>query len=293
MAADASAAGSRVHVQERNPNGSRAGSVKGLLAGSHGPGQPLFHALALRSRDYEYFYEDFTATAITATTSIFTAGTPHTWAYAESNAGATDPAKLTPTAADSSAMSLATTANTYNQTLLGPKMYTANKYAFFEVRLKVSQVTDYAMSIGFADAIPASAASIVTDIDTPAVATVADGALYAIDISQTLKTAALVAIGTSTAVSKVNVAPTSAPFGVPTAATYFTVRVSLTGNGQTSGVSVARLWINDALVAENTGGPDGEKLLCPVLFQGSPGGTALTSTIDYLMCGQQKAGSPF
>jgi len=272
----------------------KIGRIKDLLRGRLGPNSAVFHALAQFSPDYEYFYEDFTASAITATTGPFTTGARHTLTYAESNAGATDPAKLAPTTVQTSDMRLATTANAYNQTIVGPTMYNADKNPFIEVRFRISQITDYAMTIGFANAIPASAAPIVADIDTPSVTTVADGAFYAIDISQTLKTAALVVIGTSTAVSKVVVAPTGAPFGIPTVDTYCVVRVQLEGNGQISGPSAVKLFVNDALVAEKTtGGPDSEKLLLPVIFQGSPGGTALTTDYDYIRCGQHKAASPF
>lgn len=289
MAADASTPSSRVQSQLR----SRIGRIKGLLAGPHGPGSPVFEHLVERSSDYELFYEDFDATVITATTGPFTAGVRHTLTYAESNAGAGDPAKLAPTRTQTSDLKLDTTANAYNQSIIGPKMYVADHYPFIEVRFMVSKITGYQMTIGFADAIAASAGVIVSDIDTPGVATVADGAFYAIDVSQTLATAALVAVGTSTAVSKVNVAPTTAPFGIPTVSTYLTVRVTLEGNGQVSGPSIARLFINDALVATNTGGPDSEKLLSPVFYQGALSGATLESDIDYIKCGQQKAGSPF
>ena len=289
MTADASVPSSKLLNHTLKP---KQGRIRALLAGQHGPGEPLFEAAAQGSPDMEYWYEEFDATAITASTGPFTAGAKHTLTYAESNALATDPAKLAPTAADSSAMSLATSANAYRQSIIGPAMYTADKYPFFEVRIKVSQITDYAMVIGFANAIAGSAGAIVSDIDTPAVATVADGAFYAIDISQTLKTAALVAVGTSTAVSKVNVDPTTAPFGIPTVDTYFIVRLVLAGTGVQGGASTAYLFVNDRLVATNVGGPDSEKLLAPVFWQASNTGTALTSTHDYWRAGQFKAGAP-
>lgn len=288
MAADTGAVSDRITPTRRQ----RTGRVKDLRAGQHGPGEPIYHALAERSPDFDFYFEDFSANAITATTGPFVAGGAHTWAYAESNAGATDPAKLAPSTTKTSAMTLATSANAYNQTLLGPKMYNADKFPFIEVGMWFSQVTDMQFTLGFADAIPASAAAIVADIDTPSVTTVADGAFYAIDISQTLKTAALVCVGTSSAVNKVVVAPTAAPFGVPTLATFIRIRVQLEGTGVISAPSIARLFINDALVAENFAGPDSEKMLCPVILQGSPGGTAFVGDYDYIKCVQQKAGSP-
>lgn len=289
MTADASVPSSRLLNHTLKP---RQGRIKSLLSGQHGPGEALFEAAAQFSPDYEYFYEDFTAGVITATTGPFAAGTANTLAYAESNAAAVDPAKLAPTAADSSSMSVYTSANAYGQTVAGQKMYTADKFPFFEVRLKVSQVTGFAMAVGFADAIPASAA-IMFNIDTPTVTTVADGAFFAIDLSKTLKTAALIAVGTSTAVSKVNVNPVTAPFGVPTAATFVTIRVQLAGNGQQLGPSIASLFVNDALVATNLGGPDSEKLLLPFIYNASTAGVASNMDIDYIRAGQFKAGAPF
>ncbi len=289
MAADASTA-TQVNPTRRV----KTGRVKDLKAGQHGPNEPIFHALVEQSLDMEVFTEDFDWTTITASAGPFLAGSSHQFTYAESNAGATDPAKLAPTRVKTSAMTLATTAvATYAQSvILGSKKYFADAFPFVELGLWVSQVTDFSMVIGFADAIAASAGDIVSDIDTPAVATVADGAFYAIDTAQTLKTAALVCVGTSTAVSKTVVSPTAAPFGVPTAATFIRIRVQLEGNGQVLGPSTARLFVNDALVAENFGGPDSEKLLVPVFFHKTPGGTALVTDIDYVKVGQMKPGAP-
>lgn len=289
MTADASKAGSKILSTLRTRS---VGRIKSLLGGQIGPGTPMFESAVLRSPDYEYFCFDFTETSITASTGPFLSSNPFALVYAESNAGATDPAKLTPTAASSSDLSLATSANAYSQSIITTKMFTADKYPWVEVRFQVSTVASgTALVIGFADAIAASAGAIVSDIDTPAVATVADGAFYAIDTAQTLTTAALVAVGTSTAVSKTNVAPTSAPYGVPTASTYLTVRVELEGNGVQGSPAIARLFVNDALVAINTGGPDSEKLLSVVFWQLGPA-AGLTTLIDYIRGGQQKAGSP-
>lgn len=291
MAADANIP-NRYLNRELKPYSGRA---KDLIGGPHGPKTSIFNTLLHRTPDYDYFEEDFQWESISATTGPFTSGNPNAFTYAESNMGATDPAKLTPTEADPSAMALATSANAYAQSVtIGTKRFTANCRAWFEARLKVSQVTDFSMVIGFADAIAASAGAVVSDIDTPAVATVADGAFYAIDISQTLKTAALVVVGTSTAVSKVNVAPTAAPFGVPTASTYFIVRVELRGDQTAAGPSDVYLYINDYLAATaRAAGPDSANLMLPVFWHKSNTGTALTTTIDYVRGGQQKALSPF
>jgi hypothetical protein len=272
----------------------RAGRLLDLAASpTAGPGTPQFRADMLFTPEYEYWFCDFSATAITAATSIFTAGMEHTWAYAESASNPADPSKLTPTRIQSSDMRFsAFAAAAHSQTMLGPKMYSANKNPFVEVRLQTSSITDLNLNIGFADAIPAAAAKIVSDIDTPAVTTMADGAIYAIDPSQTLVTAALVCVGTSTAVNKVNVAPVTAPFGVLTAGVYAIIRVELVGNGQISGKSVANLYINDVLAATSANGPDSEKLLSPVILTLTPA-TALNVDIDYIRCGQQKALSPF
>lgn len=289
MTADASAAAHKILNTLRTRS---VGRIKSLLSGQIGPGTAMFEAAVLNSPDYEYFCHDFTETAITASTGPFLSSNPFALVYAESNAGATDPAKLTPTAASSSDLALATTANAYAQTIQTTKMFTANKYPWIEIRFQIDTVASgTSVVFGFADAIAASAGSIVSDIDTPAVATVADGALYAFDTAQTLTTAALVAVGTSTAVSKVNVAPTAAPYGIPTVNTYITVRVELEGDGVQGDPAIARLFVNDALVATNTGGPDSEKLLTAVFYQLAPA-AGMTAKIDYIRGGQLKAGAP-
>jgi len=293
MAADASVPASKLQPTLRP----KVGRVKDLLGGTHGPGSPMFHALAQNTPDYMYHYDDFQQLTITAV--VLAADMRYGWTYAETAGTPDDPSKLAPSITAPSCLLLnSTAASGYLHNLQGPKMYTPDMNPFFEVRLRETQVTDFVLGVGFANALPASSA-VLSDIDTPTFATAADGAMYWIDTSQTLTTAALVVKGTTAsagAATKVVVSPTAAPFGVPTAAAFTIIRIELQGNGQDLGPSVARLFINDALVATSTVGPDSEKLLLPFIFSGAPTGGSSTNVacaVDYVRVGAQKPLSPF
>lgn len=281
---------------ELKPN---AGRSKDLIGGPHGPKTALFRAISERTPDFEHYYEDMEWATITASAGPFASGAQHGWTYAETAGTPDDPSKVTPTRVLSSCMLLNSTAVAgYMHNMQGPAKYTADNNPFIEVRLVETQVTDFLLGVGFANALPASSA-VLGDIDTPTFTTAADGAMYWIDTSQTLKTAALVVKGTTAsagAATKVVVAPTAAPFGVPTAGSFVIIRVELRGNGQQLGASTVNLYVNDALVATSFVGPDSEKLMLPFIFSGAPTGGSSTNVacnIDYIKCGQQKALSPF
>lgn len=256
-----------------------------------GPMSSIYQELALRTKDFEYFREEFLGA--TAAEAI---GSTKVLQYAEANAGATDPAKLTPTTLHTSSVQLASTANAgYFQNLVGQKNIDADHNPFIEVRFSIDTVTKSAVFMGFVDTVPASAAVIVSDIDTPAFGGgISDAAVMGFDAGQTLTTLALVTVGTSTAAGKTNGAPTGAPWGVPTAGlgNYVRYRIELRGD-LAGGVSTAYAYVNDLLVASRAG-PDGGKLLTPVFWAGpAVDGTGDTVDIDYIEFGQQKALTPF
>lgn len=272
----------RSSIQRARPEGGRSSKVKGLLRGPHGPGSPVFEALAYLTDDFEVVMVDFLNS--TTVTEVAADGP---LVYAESVAG-NSIAKLTPTAARPShaLITLAADAGaTSAVTLSGQKMFLAEQNPFVEVKFDIDDVTNYEFAFGFVDAVPASAADILGDIDTPTLAGgIADAAVIGIDTEQTLATAAFVTIGTSTSVGKTNVAPTTAPFGIPTVNTSIIYRVELRNDR-------AFAFINGQLVAERTG-PDTAKLLTPVVLWASKANDAIAVRCDYIKFGQERVGAP-
>ncbi len=293
MTADASIPSTKLRPEFRP----KLGRIRDLLSGQHGPGEPLFNAEAIQAKDCLYHYDDFQQTTITA--AVLAADMRYGWTYAETAGSPDDPSKLAPTRVDPSALLLNSTAVAgYMHNLQGQKAYTPDMNPWFEVRLSETQITDFMLGIGFANALPASSATL-GDIDTPTFLTAADGAMYWIDTSQTLKTAALVVKGTTAsagAATATTIAPVTAPFGIPTAGAYVIIRVELIGNQQQLGPSKVNLFVNDALVATSLVGPDSEKLLLPFIFSGAPAGgsgTNVACAVDYVEVGAQKPLSPF
>lgn len=304
MPTDASAATTLVNPPLRP----KIGRTVDLATGRNGRNDPLFYAAAQFSPDYEYYFEDFTAEEYDINIGPFAPGAPHTWQYAEivsasaAPGQAFHPRKVEPTALRSSCIRFLTSANAgYRHSIRGPLMYTANKSAFIEVRLIETQVTSFMLAVGFANDLPYAAASL-GDIDTPAMSNISDAMFYYIDNSQDFTTAALLGRGTTgAAVTKVNV-PTggAAPLTIPTAGAFVTIRVEAVGQSgpgaETTVAAIGYLFVNDSLVATHTAGPDGSALLRPFIFSGAPtagAGTTVTCDLDYIRCGQQKAGSPF
>lgn len=277
-------------VLNTQPN-PRLRRVRNLLAGPHGPGSPIFQELAKHTKDMTYFYEDFVAA-----TAAEAVGSSKVWQYAESTGAPVDVAKVTPTFALGSYVQLDTnTTDAANMELLGPKLFVAKANPFFECRFQIDTALandTYELTMGFVDAVPASAGDIGGDIDTPTFGGgIADAAVFHMDGDETLKTAAAMTIGTSTAVGKTTL-PTAAPFGLPTLNVDVTYRVELRSAPANSSVSQAYFFINDALVAQRVG-PDAEKLLTPVFLLGVRSTTRVIAKIDYLEIGQEKSGAPF
>jgi hypothetical protein len=270
----------RSAILNARPTG-RVGKAKGLKTGQHGPGEALYQAAAVLGLDFERIRIDFTNNS---TVTEVAADGP--LAYAESVAGNAI-AKLTPTAARPSHAQLTIAADagaTSAITLAFPKMALAEQNPWIEAKFDMDDVTNIELSLGFVDAVPASAADILGDIDTPTFAGgIADAAVIGLDTEQTLTTAALVTIGTSTAVGKTTL-PTAAPVGVPTINVQVIWRVELRNDRVFA-------FVNGILVAERTG-PDIAKLLTPVFLIASKANDALEGRLDYIEFGQERVGAP-
>ena len=121
-----------------------------------------------------------------------------------------------------------------------------------EIAIQTDIVADFNLEVGFASAVPGSNASVVSDVDTPAIT--ADAAILTVDTDQTLTTLAFVTDG-STANQDVKATTISGAPGLtngnfPVAATYMVVRIELSGNS-------AYCYINGKLVASHDDDPQG------------------------------------
>jgi hypothetical protein len=254
------------------------GHVRRLRQGPHGPGSPLFDEVARQSLDFEVYHFDFGEAS--AAESI---GATKFWQYAESTGTITDFAKLTPTAAKPSVIQGSTEAtNGQNMELVGPKMFISEAHPWIEVCFAINQ-TNVELTMGFVGGtVPASAGPILGDIDTPTLAGgVGPSAFIGLDRAETLQTAALLTYD-GTTVRRVNVGPTSAPFGVPTPGTYVIYRVELR-NGK------AYVFINGSLVAESVDDAvSTTTLMAPVVFFGTRAASILSPEIDYINVGQER-----
>jgi|FLYL01.1.fsa_nt_gi hypothetical protein len=252
-----------------------AGKVKGIKAGPHGPGSPLFEAVALNSiSDFERFREDFLVAD-----SADVVGATKVLNYAESNVNAFI-TKLTPTATRTSAVRLSTSAtNNVNVELVATSaMLLAEQHCWVEICFAPSRVTDLEITVGLVSSVLASAGDILADIDVPSLAGgIADAAVIGLDTAETLQVAALV---TRDGVTTRKVNLTSNGLG---AANEFVIwRVELR-NGK------AYAFVNGGKVAESvdnavrTG-----QLLSPVFLFGTRAASDLQIDVDYIEFGQER-----
>lgn len=160
-------------------------------------------------------------------------------------------------------------------------MFDAARNPGMEVRLQFDTVTDSpVVEIGFHDPATNEYAININDIDTPTLNSngVTDSIFYCVDgdTAQTLKSAALVTVGTTDVVAKVvmGASPGSMPF---TAATWSTVLVQ--------GYANKAYAIQDANLQTAAGiatGPDAGVVMLPYVLVGTRTTTAVFPLIDYI-----------
>jgi hypothetical protein len=125
------------------------------------------------------------------------------------------------------------------QTLRTDLIWTGDQNCGMEIRFKVDNVTSLQHEIGFTDALSASTASAINDIDTPTITNgAADVALIGGDTGQTLSTLAFITDGSTT---NMNTTKTNLGTRAITNATYITYRVQLTG--VSSAVSASNAYV--------------------------------------------------
>lgn len=147
-------------------------------------------------------------------------------------------------------------------------------------RFKISVLTGgYNLEFGLIDAVPGSNGPGIADVDTPT-ATMADGALFTIDVDQTLKTFSAATAGTSFTTTATTLA--SPALTALSADTYATFMIQMIGNA-------AYFYTNGTLCASHTGDKvEGGTLLAPWLYIRNRDTTAKTVTLDYVYAWQDR-----
>lgn len=202
--------------------------------------------------DYYYFRDEFDKTLDTAywTTAVSAGGGPTAFAYNAQRNGALQGATGT-TDDDVTAIHFANT------------FFNPSDKPFFWMRwIAPAEVTNFSFEIGFSDPKTSEALPGVTDVDTPATGNgVTDIGCVHMDTDQDLKTAALVADGTTGAAAKTNLANRAGTAWTPTASGIIDVIVGVEAN-------LTRCWIWDSLAPMGimqsvAQGPDADVLVRP------------------------------
>ncbi len=262
------------------PDG-RLGHTAHLRKGRRGPGSAEYEFDVVNSIEYDTVFMDFRE----ATMPVDQIGSAGNMLYGESGSS-TAFVKLTPTIArPSDILGVISNENPSRIGLSCVPQFLSEMNPFVEVCFEVEAVTNFEIAIGFVDAIVASAASILLDIDTPTLATdYTEAVVMGLDTAQTLATGALVGENGGGTFVKADFAPTTAPYGIPTLATKVVWRLELRGDR-------AYAYVNGALVAQLEAG---ESAATGVLLGINMVFSALSATaknvhIDYIYYGQERA----
>lgn len=191
------------------------------VRGFTGENSRLAQYLAASNFDYEVLDDDFTGD--TLDTNVWTTGLDVTTATGAkvSNSALGSVVALASGATDEEAGSL-----------YGDRQWMGDKNALMLARVQFSDITDVQFEIGLIDAASDKTLPIITDIDTPASGNgAADLAVFHMDTSQTLTTAAVVTDGST---ANYNCTKTSVTVGgsawTPTADTWYWFMVGLKGD---------------------------------------------------------------
>ncbi len=174
--------------------------------------------------------------------------------------------------------------------MYGAPIYQGDKNCGVEFRFKLDIVTNVAVWMGFLDTITTITTPVaaVSDIDTPAFATgLLDGVLVGFDTAQTLTTMAMAAIGSGA----LNTGTADA-IGVlaPTAATYMTVRIQM--SGATGVGNTATALVEDAngsfTVVTRASAMEGGSLVRPFISVSGLNATTHLLDLDYIKVWQDR-----
>lgn len=190
------------------------GLTEGDLRRYRGLG-PLFNFLRYQSRNCVRVFDDFTGDTLNGDNFVVTAGaTATTYAHSAQANGMIRGA-------------CGTTAATSGLLLASPLMWYGDQDCGCEVRMKISDLDEVRVEIGFVDTNMQSVNTPqVNNLSTPTFNnSIADAALWLYDDSSTTRTSGLYTIGTA-----IDAAKTAGSVAAPVADTYFTVGIQISQN---------------------------------------------------------------
>ena len=231
--------------------------------------------------DYFFKFFDFEEDTINAawTTSVTAGGGPTAFAANAQRTGAVRGAT-------------GTTDNDVTTIHYDHAMLDAGDNPFMIIRFKApANVSDFAFEVGFSD--PPTNANVqnIDDIDTPSLlAGTTEAVVVAMDTDQTLKTAALVGVGTNSTIAKTNIWTTNggSTGWTPTASKWIEMVI---GVRQYEGY--ATIWDNGVAVAQGTtwrvaAGPESGVLVRPYALFMTRSTTTKQIDIDFIGFGSER-----
>jgi hypothetical protein len=163
--------------------------------------------------------------------------------------------------------------------MYGPLLYAGDNNVLLIVRMKFDAITILQFEVGWIDTITTITTPVPAfpDLDTPTTATgLGDAAVLKMDTPQTLKTVALVCLG-SGGLNAGSTAAMPTAF-TPTAATYHEYRIGIVGNNVYASIDRQVIYTQS-----KTDGIEGGTTIRPWIYvNGTTGGTARIPTIDYI-----------
>lgn len=135
-----------------------------------------------------------------------------------------------------------TTAATSGLLLQTPAMWYGDYYCGFEIRYKLSVITEQRLEVGIGNAVPAANTTVVNNISTPTFNTLANGVVYMYDHAGSTTTSGLYSDGTGGTAAAAKTATTT---NRPVADTWQTVRIQTFGD-----TNKAALWIDGVLLVD-------------------------------------------
>lgn len=171
--------------------------------------------------------------------------------------------------------------------------FRGNANVFIEGRFKTNTVANtFIIEFGLVDAVPATGASFVSDIDTPAF-TGTNGAVFGIWNNQTHTSFAFASVGsfTSQTVASTLITAATSSFTTPVADTYITASLLLLTDPDETGKSKMYGWVNGQLKAQHTvaaGAVNGQANLFGWFYCQAVGAAAKIATIDYVYAVQDR-----
>ncbi len=179
---------------------------------------------------------------------------------------------------------------TANISMVGKTRFAGDNNPMVEIRWKLNTVaTTFIVEGGLIDAVGATGASWVTDIDTPSFVGT-NGAVFGIWNNQTHTGLAFASVGSFTSQTVASTLLTTG-FTTPAADTYCTARILLLTDPDRTGRSMAYLWLNGKLRASHqvaNGAVNGQAALYPYFYVQTVAAAVKVPTVDYIWAAQDR-----